>query len=843
MTKENKDFTLVLYAPLTGTTVALEDVPDTVFAQKMVGDGISLQPTSDILKAPCAGKVTNIHPSHHALTLHTEDGIDVLMHIGLDTVEFKGKGFTLKTAEGKEVKIGDSLIEFDFAYLSQHAKSVLTEIIVTSSDKELTLKPEINKQVTVGEDVILTVHAAEKKTSESVNNAENTAVSWIITVPNPTGFHARPAALLAAGAKKFQADIKVIRGNDSANAKSVVSIMGLNIGFGDKIRLEASGDDAEEALFALLPLLEEGLEENGTSPEPKPAKENVPPANPNLISGIGASDGIAVGFIKQMKEENLTYEETAANPETEVKRLNEALDTAEEQLEEVYTSMSKKISADKADIFRAHQELISDPELRTRAYRLINEGKSAEYAWKQTTSEQAEKLAALHNDLLAGRATDLRDVGKRVLKILRGEEEVLSSVPDHAILVAEELTPSDTAALDKAKIAGLCTVHGGATSHVSILARTLGLPAITGAEARVLKIPDGTEAVIDGSAGTLKLNPSQDEIKTASLSQEEEKKHYAEDVANASKPAITTDGKQIEVGGNVGNLADVSEVLKLGGEGVGLLRSEFLFLNRDEAPSEAEQAEAYQSIAKALGRDKKLIVRTLDVGGDKKLPYLDMPPEENPFLGVRGIRLCLAKPEIFRPQIRAILSAAPFADLHIMFPMVSRIKELQEAKSIVEEEKSSLNKEISVKIGIMVEIPSAAVMVEDFAEIADFFSLGTNDLTQYTLAMDRGNPALAKIADGLHPAVLRLIKKTIEGAHKYNKFVGVCGGMAGDLNALPLLIGLGVDELSVAPPSIPIVKHKIRELSFKDSQNLAEEVLSLPTATSVRAKLKSVFAN
>lgn len=849
MTKDTKDISLVLYAPLSGTTVSLSDVPDEVFAQKLVGDGISLKPESDILKAPCAGKVTNIHPSHHALTLKSEEGIDVLMHIGLDTVEFKGKGFTLKTAEGKDVKIGDPLIEFDFAYLSKHAKSVLTEIIVTSPDKELTLKSEAGKQVTVGEDIILTVTASDKTAAQTATKEQKKATSWTITVTNPTGFHARPAALLATEAKKFTSDINVILGDKSANAKSVTSIMSLNIGHNAKIKLEAEGNDSEEALFFLIPLIEEGLGESETKPAPKcDIKEDkktsaASKSSSDLINGIGGSDGIAVGFIHQLAEENIQYREDAANPQKEVERLNTALSQAEEELEDVYNSMSRKVSADKADIFRAHQELLSDPELRKDAYNLINDGKSAEYAWHHAVSEQAKKLTELNNELLSGRATDLRDVGKRVLKLLSGSDTSPLSIPKDAIIVAEELTPSDTAQLDKDKIAGICTTHGGATSHVSILARTLGIPAITGADEEVLTVPEGTQAIINGTEGTLKLKPSKAEVSQTKTAREEERQHYAANLADAGKPAVTTDGKRIEVGGNVGSVNDVFDVLKLGGEGVGLLRSEFLFLNRNEAPSEQEQSEAYQSIAKALGKDKKLIIRTLDVGGDKHLPYLDMPTEDNPFLGVRGIRLCLARPELFRSQIRAILNAASFSNLHIMFPMVSRIKELQEAKAMVEEEKAALNKDLSVKIGIMIEVPSAALMVEEFSEFADFFSLGTNDLTQYTLAMDRGNPALAKIADGLHPAVLRLIHKTVEDAHKHGRFVGVCGGLAGDLTAVPLLLGLGVDELSVVPPSIPLVKEKIRKLSFKDSQKLAGEVLELPTATAVREKLHSVFAH
>lgn len=855
MTKDTKEPILVLYAPLSGHTVDLKEVPDLVFSQKLVGDGISIDPTSDILKAPCSGKVTNIHPSHHAITIRSEKGIDVLMHIGLDTVNLKGEGFHLKTEEGKEVEKGDPLISFDINYISQRAKSILTEIIVSSPDKDLKIEGMTSKRVTVGEDIIFSVAIKEKEVISDTNSTKE-ITSWEITVTNPTGFHARPAALLASEAKKFKSDIRLILGDKTANAKSVVSIMGLNIGYKDRIKLQATGEDSEEALFVLIPLIEAGLGEGGGEGKEEGKIENkgkevsktrevtglkVSEDFSGTIKGIGSSDGIAVGFIHHFYESSKTYSDDSSNFEEEKARLDKALIEADKQLEAVYQDMKKKTKANEAEIFLAHKELLADPELKETAYNLIKEGRSAEYAWDRVTKEQADNLTRLNNDLLAGRATDLRDINKRVVNILIGKEEGTSLIPDNSIIVAEEITPSETASLEKDKISGICTTHGGSTSHVSILARTLGIPAITGAGEEVLKIPEGTKAIINGTSGFLIVNPSQEEVIKMSKLQAEEKKHYEENLADANKPAITTDGKRIEVGGNIGNLTDVKEVLRLGGEGIGLLRSEFLFLNREEAPTEEEQATVYKDIAQAVGKDRKLIIRTLDVGGDKNLSYLEMAKEENPFLGVRGIRLSLSKPELFRTQIRGILRAVSFSDLHIMFPMISRIKEFEEAKAIVEEEKSLLKEGLSVKIGIMVEVPSAAIMIEEFAEIADFFSLGTNDLTQYTLAMDRGNPALSSISDSFHPAVLRLIQKTVNGAHKYGRFVGVCGGMAGDLRAVPILVGLGVDELSVAAPLIPKVKQRIRELNFKDMANLSGELLELHTASSIKEKLDKVF--
>jgi len=441
-------------------------------------------------------------------------------------------------------------------------------------------------------------------------------------------------------------------------------------------------------------------------------------------------------------------------------------------------------------------------------------------------------LAKLTNALLAERANDLRDVGGRVLRILTGVTAEVATYPANTILIAEDLTPSDMATLDRTKVIGFCTVAGGATSHVSILARSMDLPAIAGTEPRVLELTDGTAAILDGTKGKLRLNPSPEAMEQTRQRQARLKERRAAELATKDEPAITKDGHRIEVAANIGSLEDAEKGIQMGAEGVGLLRTEFVFMEASSAPTEAEQTQIYSDIARALG-DRPIIIRTLDVGGDKPLPYLPMPHEENPFLGERGIRMCFDRPELMRNQFRAILRSAQAGNVRVMFPMIVRTEEIQMAKAVMEEERQKLGMP-PIPIGIMIEVPGAAVIADQLIREVDFFSIGTNDLTQYTLAMDRGHPKLAPYVDALNPSVLTLIGMTARAANNAGKWAGVCGGVASDPQAVPLLIGLGIKELSCSIPAIPSVKAQIRALTLAECQRLAEQALQQPTAAAVR---------
>ena len=827
---------LILLAPISGFTLPIEEVPDPVFAGKMVGDGIAIDPTSQCLVAPCDGAVVQIHPSCHALTVAHPSGVEVLMHIGLDTVALKGQGFQPRVQVGDQVRTGDPLLAFEADEVASRARSLLTEMVITNGELVASYQP-VSGPVEAGRDPVLTLHlvTADEPARKAVGP---TSTSAPVVVSNPQGLHARPAAVLANLAKRFRSEVQLVRRDEYVNAKSVVALMTMQVSHGEMVRFRATGEDAEEAVAALAEALAEGLGEESSAPPAPVASPAHPPSptipeEPGVLRGVGASSGLAVGKVFQLRRQEMEVTEIGGDPAHERRRLDAALEQAKGELEMLQTRMNAEADPAKAGIFAAHRELLDDPDLVEVAQAGIAAGKSAGYAWKRAYSAQVERLASLKNELLAARATDLRDVGERVLRLVVGEKTRQIEMPAETILIAEDLTPSDTVTLDRSKVLGFATILGGATSHVAILARSLDLPALAGMDPRALEIPDGTPAVLDGTKGRLRVDPSEEEMARcqADLTRQLERRKALLEAAD--QPAITRDGHQVEVAANIGSVADAEQAISLGAEGVGLLRSEFLFMGRATPPSEDEQVEIYAGVAKALGPERTLVIRTLDVGGDKPLPYLPIPKEENPFLGERGLRVMLTRPDLLRTQFRALLRAAGLARLMVMLPMVTTIQEFQEARQIFEEERALLDAP-QVSLGLMIEVPAAALMAEVFAREADFFSIGTNDLTQYTLAMDRGHPKLAAQVDGLHPAVLRLIEATVKGARRYGRWVGVCGGIAGDVQATPLLVGLGVDELSVAAPVVPAIKARIRELTLAQCQDLARRALDCETPAQVR---------
>ena len=837
-----KSGTLVLTAPLSGQLVPIETVPDPVFAQKMVGDGVSIDPLSPVLLAPCDGEIVQLHSANHAVTIKTAGGLEILMHIGLDTVALKGKGFTPKVGVGDRVKTGDPLIAFDADYIALNARSLLTQIVVTNGDRVAEFKPA-SGLVNAARDPILELVLVAATTAGD-DAAGPTVISQAIIIPNPVGLHARPSAVLVQLAKKYQSTLRIRRGSDSANARSVVAIMGLEIARGDTVTLEATGVDATAAIAELEAAVRDGLGEAGatavasasasiaqsaiSAPAPRPKSDD-----PSIILGVAASPGVAVGNTYHLRRQEIRVEENGDSPNAERRKLDQAMGQAMLEIESLRAKVHGQGDPSKAAIFAAHQELLEDPELMDIASSAIDKGKSAAFAWQQTYRAQADQLAQLKSELLAQRANDLRDVGDRVLRILTGVKEETLVFPANTILLAEDLTPSDMANLDPTRVVGFCTIAGGSTSHVAILARAMGLPAIAGIEPRILDLADGTPVILDGTKGRVKLNASVAELEQTQDRIAGQKARQARDLEHAFEPAITEDGRQIEVVANIGSQKDAEDSLKVGGEGVGLLRTEFVFMEASSAPTEDEQEIIYADILRVLGPDRPMIIRTLDVGGDKPLPYMPMAHEENPFLGERGIRLGFDRPELMRTQFRAILKASTAGKARVMFPMIARLEELDMAKAVMEEERLRLGVP-PIEIGIMIEVPAAAVSAERFAEKVDFFSIGTNDLTQYTLAMDRGHPKLAPFVDALNPSVLRMIDLTVRGADRHGKWVGVCGGVAGDPQAVPILIGLGITELSVSVPVIPAVKAQVRALGLAHCRDLAQQALNLDSAAQVR---------
>ncbi len=655
-----------------------------------------------------------------------------------------------------------------------------------------------------------------------------------VTIDAPTGLHARPATVFADLAKSFDAEVRVRYGDQVANGKSLMSLLKLGVGKDGLVRVLAKGSDAAQALKALQQAVEDGLEEEEevvASPTLELPALELESAS---IAGVAASPGLAIAPLYRFHRTQLTFAETAGDATAEQAKLKAAIAAADADLADLYEAIKLRSGNGKAAIFQAHREFLADPELQQEALNRIPPHHSAPWAWQQVIEAKAKELEALADPVLSGRAADVRDVGQRVLARLVGSGDVVQGLPDHpVILITDDLPPSDTAGLDPEKIQGFCTAAGGATSHTAIIARSLNIPAVAGVGMGIFDLAEGAIAILDGDRGQLYPHPTQTDLERAKTAQAERAQLRDVEQQTRFQPAITTDGYRIEVVANIGGPEDAALAVNAGAEGVGLLRTEFLFLNRNAPPTEDEQYAALSQMTQALN-GLPLIVRTLDIGGDKHVPYLNQPAEDNPFLGIRGIRLCLERTDLFETQLRAILRAARGGYIRVMFPMIATLEDIRAARAVLESVRDAIDGP-PVEIGMMVEVPSAVLMAAEFAQEVDFFSVGTNDLTQYLLAMDRGHPTLAKQADALHPAVLRAIYQTVQGAKLAGKWVGVCGGLAGDPQGAKILAGLGVKELSMDIPSIPKVKARLRGASMQQMKRLAQRAIACRTAEEVRA--------
>ena len=564
------------------------------------------------------------------------------------------------------------------------------------------------------------------------------------------------------------------------------------------------------------------------------------------VTGIPASPGIVIGPTWTFSPPRADVEAyLIADPETEWRRVQVAVAAALEQLQALQERALASIGQAEADIFEAHQMLLQDDDLLDDVRRLIQTRRvNAEAAVHETIEAAAEAMLELDDDYFRARAADMRDIGRRVIYALMGVTADVGRLPPKpAIIIAEDLTPSDTVQFNPAHVLGLGTVRGGPTSHTAILARSLGIPAVVSAPVDLGGLANDTPAILDGLTGRVTFFPTNGEVDEAQAQRRAYLEQLAGDHATRHEPAITRDGLRVEVVANIGNDEDARRAIDNGAEGVGLFRTEFLYLDRDTLPGENEQIAAYRAVAEVIG-DRPLVVRTLDIGGDKAVPYLGFAAEANPFLGWRGIRLVDRHADVLLGQFRALLQASVGADLRIMVPMVASVEEATRAREILAEAQATLRAEgraqaERVQFGVMIEVPAAALMADCMAEVVDFFSIGTNDLTQYTLAVDRTNERVAALATPFHPAVLRLIALTIEQAHAAGKWVGLCGEFAANPLAVPVLLGLGLDEFSMAPSAVPTIKAAIRRLNRAECRAVAQAALGLPTAAAVREYLET----
>jgi phosphoenolpyruvate-protein phosphotransferase/dihydroxyacetone kinase phosphotransfer subunit len=660
-----------------------------------------------------------------------------------------------------------------------------------------------------------------------------------LPVAIPLGLHARPAARFVETAGRFDVSVSVTdetTGRGPADGRSLTAMVTLGARQGHSLLVRAGGPQAAEALAALAALAQEGYgDEPGAVAPPRDAAglaEEAPHARApdagERLRGVPVAGGIAIGPARRPAAGGRAQVPEAGTPvgtvAEERARLDGALEAARGDIAAARERIAQRAGEAEAAIFDAHLLLLEDSVLLEPARQAIEAGEGAARGWSAAAGSAAATFRALDDAYLRERAADVDDVGDQVLRHLTGEKRDGRLITERGILVVDDLSPADAAGLDRDTVDGLAVAHGGATSHAAILARALGIPSVVGLGADLQLIGDGTVLVLDGDAGTLEIAPRAEDLAERERERDAAAEQRRQARVRAAEPARTADGHAVEVAANVGAAAEVPVAVELGAEGVGLLRTEFLFQDRDEAPTEAEQRAVYEEIAAALD-GRPLIIRTLDAGADKPLRFLPQDPEDNPFLGVRGIRLALARPELLRDQLRAIVALSGRYPVRVMFPMVTTLDEFRAARAMLEDAWTAAGLP-PVPAGVMVEVPAVALEADRFAAEVDFFSVGTNDLSQYTLAAERGNEAVAGLLAGGAAPVLRLIEMVAAAAARHGRWVGVCGELAGDPEAAVVLTGLGVDELSMSATRIPAVKDALRAVTLSDAQAAARRALS-----------------
>ncbi len=826
---------LLLVAPMPGWTLPLAEVPDPVFSAAMLGDGLAIDPTDGGLHAPCDGELMSVAPTKHALSLRADNGAELLLHVGIDTVGLHGRGFEAHAAAGSRVRAGDLLLSFDLDAVARSAPSLVTPLIVTNGADFGIVRRQLGHRLQQGEFLMELLAKSASPAPPARNGAATIARRLKVLLPH--GIHARPAGLIAHGLRTIDADVQVLAHGRRASAESAVSLMALGVQKNDEILLEAAGSDAGaaiEMIAALIGRVEPGPP-SATAPAWRPlaprAGRAVRPQAGTKLPGVVAAGGLALGVAATIARREREVAEAGAG----VTRETAELDRGRAAVRESLRARAIDATGPGAEIISAHLELLDDPAFAAAAAALIQGGKSAAFAWRGAIRASVAALRDLADERLAERADDLLDLEAQVLAALAGDAAAESQLqlPDHAVLLADELLPSQLAALDPARLAGICTARGGPTSHVAIIAAAMGKPMLVGAGAGVLAIATGTRVLLDAEQGMLQVDPPEAETAAAErrLRRSEAKAAIERDAAR--KDGATADGLRIGVLANIGAAREAVDAVALGAEGCGLLRTEFLFLERRTAPDPASQAAEYQRVVDAFG-GRPVVIRMLDVGDDKAIPYLDLPRQDNPALGLRGIRVGFRQPALLRAQLEAVLAVRPVSRCRVMLPMVQEPSEILRVRSLIEETAGRLGIADRPALGVMIETPSAAVLADRICEVADFVSIGTNDLTQYTLAIDRSHPELAMQLDGLHPAVLRLIAGTAAAAVARGRPVAVCGGLASDPVAVPVLLGLGVQEFSMVPGAIPRIKALIRTCAMARCRELADRALALPSAAAVR---------
>jgi phosphocarrier protein FPr len=766
-------------------------------------------------------------------SVYSDEGVVVLMDMGSAVLSAEMALEFLPEERRDKVRLCEApLVEGAIAAIVQAANGADIEQVLAEARGALAVKAAQLSGIAAQHTVPLPL---------SVLTQEQQTTEIYLTIQNPMGLHARPAAKFVAAASRFQSRItvrNVTSGSESVNAKSINQVITLGVRQADRIAIAATGADATEALAALQELIANQFGEVSHEALPVMSLPEQVTATGHS-SGIPASPGIAIGSMVLYQPDVPEVEEQQVdNPQTSWQQLQTAIQAARHQIQSLRQKSSVQAGEEEAAIFDAHLLFLEDPALvEATRQRIFDYRLGAVDAWKVVISRMVRAYEALEDPYLKARSADVRDVGHRVLRLLVGVTLAPLDLKEPAILVATELTPSALVELDLTKVLGICTLTGGATSHTGILARSLGIPAVVGVNAELLHLENGTLIALDGETGQVWVQPDDARLRELQTKRDRQLAAQQEQKATAPQAAITNDGHHVKVMANICGVADARIASANGAEGAGLLRSEFLYLDRPSAPTEEEQLEIYEAIANILS-PHPLIIRTLDIGGDKPLPYLNLPLEANPFLGWRGIRVLLDCPDLLKTQLRAILRASHQHPIKVMFPMVSCVREVRAAKEILTTAQAELQQagipfDEAMEVGIMVEVPAAVAMADQLATEVDFFSIGTNDLSQYLMAADRNNARVATLADAFEPAVLRMIQQTVNAARNAGIWVGVCGELACSPLAAPILVGLGVDELSMNPPAIPAVKAAVARLRMSQVQAIAREVLQLDSAQAV----------
>jgi multiphosphoryl transfer protein len=766
-------------------------------------------------------------------SVYSDDGVLVLMDLGSALLSAEMAIEFLPEAQQNKIHLCEApLVEGAIAASVAATSSNDINRIISEARQSLTAKAA---------QLGVTSHSSLVTGEENANSSSHSPSSpreIHLTIQNPQGLHARPAAQFVTTVTQFQAQIRVrniTRNTEFVRADSINQVATLGARQGHEIAIAAEGGDADIALSALQQLVENNFGETHHIS----SLHFHTPSSFNSLQGIPASPGIAIAPVFHYRPQQIKVHELCViDVESEWQRLQTAIEAAKQEIQTIKDR--SHIHNSEAAIFDAHLLVLADPAIiEPVRQRIFEQHQNAEFAWNTIIDEIANNYHHLDDIYLQERAKDIVDVGQRVLRSLLGITTTNLKLTQPSILIAHDLSPSDTVQLDKTKVLGICTLQGSATSHSAILARTLGIPAVVGINSHIFNLAAGTLLAIDGEHGNIWIQPDRNTIATLEAKQHAINATRQQAQAKAQAPAIARDGKRIQVFANISSIDDAKIAIAQGAEGIGLLRTEFLYLDRTSLPTEAEQLEIYRAIAQILA-DRPLIIRTLDIGGDKPLAYLGLRSEFNPFLGWRGIRFCLDRPDIFKTQLRAILRASLGYQIKVMFPTIATLAEIQAAKAIWVEAQTELRQadlpfNENIELGVTIEIPSAVAIADKLAAEVNFFSIGTNDLSQYIMAADRTNPKVAALADAFHPAVLQALRQTVRAAHHAGIRVGLCGELAAEPLAVPILLGLGLDELSLNPQSIPQIKQIISQLTIQQAEAIAHSALQLDSATQVKS--------